>query len=321
MIEIKNVTKTYSMGGFLSKTKTSRGVEGLSLDIGRGAFGLLGVNGAGKTTTLKMIATLLRPTSGKILINGKDSIKHEKEIRKTLNMITGSDRMLYFRLTGMENLLYFASLYGLNPREAKHRCSELLGLTGLSHAGDKRVEEYSRGMKQRLTIARGLINDPEILLLDEPTLGLDVSIAREIRTFIRETLLTDKKRTIILTSHYMNEIEEICSNIGILQEGRLIYEGNFSGLYEKMDMEEIHRFHIPSEFIFFRSDIEAVVDGKPSWHTEVDGSLQLSLGADDGYKFLKVLHKFPIKGLKYSQVKPGLEDALIKLSKGAGNEW
>ena len=317
MIEIKNVTKQYKRGAIFSRKKISRGVANLSLNIDSGAFGLLGINGAGKTTTLKMIATLLRPTSGKILINGKDSVDFEKEIRGSMNMITGSDRMLYFRLTGMENLLYFASLYGMTRKKAINRCEELLELTGLKEAASKRVEEYSRGMKQRLTIARGLINDPQILLLDEPTLGLDVSIAKEIRTFIRDTLMKEKDRTIILTSHYMSEIEDICSNIGILQEGKLIYEGNFDGLYNKMGMEEIHCFFIPSAFASYQNEIDSIIDGETIWSNGQDGSLQLSLGAKEGYNLLRHIHRFPIKGLNYSQVKPGLEDAVLKLSSGA----
>jgi ABC-2 type transport system ATP-binding protein len=314
MIEIKNVTKEYIRGGILSKRKVSRGVENLSLDISSGAYGLLGINGAGKTTTLKMIATLLRPDSGRILINGKDSIIYEKELRRSINMITGSDRMLYFRLTGLENLLYFASLYEMEPKKAKMRCMHLLDLTGLETAADKRVEEYSRGMKQRLAIARGLINDPQILLLDEPTLGLDVAIARDIRLFIKNKLMKDKERTIILTSHYMGEIEEICSNIGILQEGKLIYEGDFDGLYDQMGMEEIHRFNIPGVYKDLQKEIEALIEGESLWKCEEDGSLQLSLGSAEGYKFLKHLHTLPIKGLNYSQVKPGLEEAVLKLS-------
>lgn len=316
MITIENLSKTYIRGGFLSKRIESRGVQNLNLEIPSGAFGLLGINGAGKSTTLKMIGTLLRPTSGSIKIDGKDTVKKEKELRKQINMITGSDRMLYFRLTGIENLLYFSSLYGLTRKEAIIRCNDLMELVGLKYAKNKRVEEYSRGMKQRLTIARGLINNPKVLLLDEPTLGLDVSIAKEIRTFIKEVLLKDKNKTVILTSHYMNEIEDICSNIGILQEGELIYKGDFNGLYSKLNLEEKHKFTIPPESTLVKKDIDKYLKQDSSWKESNDGSLELTLPAEHGFSFLKNLHRFSIKGLSYSQEKPDLEEAILKLSEG-----
>ena len=263
-----------------------------------------------------MIATLLHPSSGRILIDGLDSRTHEKQLRNRINMITGSDRMLYFRLTGRENLHYFASLYGIGYRAAKKRCNYLLDLTGLSAAADKRTEEYSRGMKQRLSIARGLINDPSVLLLDEPTLGLDVAIASEIRTFIKDVLLQDSNRTIILTSHYMSEIEDLCSDIGILQSGRLIYRGDLTGLYEQLGMEEIHRFSIPSEYGDLCTEIEDMMNGPVNWSRGPESEMIFKLGADDGYRFLKQMEHLRLRGLRYSQEKPGLEEAVKRLTAG-----
>ncbi len=193
MITNDNVSKIYKTGKVFRKSEYSTGVQKIDLKIPAGAYGLLGINGAGKTTTLKMIATLLRPSLGSIQLDELDTVQNEKILRSQINMITGSDRMLYFRLTGKENLFYFSSLYGMSYRESKKRVNELLSLTGLENKADKRVETYSRGMKQRLTIARGLINNPRYLLLDEPTLGLDVAIAGEIRNFIKEILLSDEK--------------------------------------------------------------------------------------------------------------------------------
>ena len=318
MIELNDVGKIYYRRRFFRKPVQTVGVENLNLKIGPGCFGLLGINGAGKTTTLKMIATLLLPTSGRITINGLDVRTNEKMLRGRINMITGSDRMLYFRLTGRENLLYFASLYGMNRRDAAVRSSELLELTGLTGSADMRVESYSRGMKQRLSIARGLINDPQILLLDEPTLGLDVSIASGIRSFIKDVLLDRADRTIILTSHYMNEIEDICSEIGILQSGRLIYRGDFAGLYELMDMEEVHQFTIPGQYDAMRSKIEAMIPGVPEWRSGSGGEIVCRMSSADGYSFLKQMDSLGIRGLCYSQEKPGLEEAVMKLNTAGG---
>jgi len=318
MIELKNTGKIYRNKRLFRSREESRGVEELNLSIGAGAFGLLGINGAGKTTTLKMIATLLRPTSGSISIDGLDTVKEEKKLRSRINMITGSDRMLYFRLTGRENLHYFASLYGLSRRETGKRSEDLLQLTGLSAAADKRVEEYSRGMKQRLAIARGLINNPSVLLLDEPTLGLDVSIAAEIRSFIREELLGRTDRTVILTSHYMSEIEEICPRIGILQQGRLIYEGEPDSLYRKLNMDEIHRFSMPWQHKGLRGDIERLAGGDVDWTDVEAGDICFSMTAENGYRFLKNMDSLSIKGLSYSQEKPGLEEAVKRLTTAGG---
>ena len=316
MIKMIDVSKDYCRRRFPFKTEVSRGVCNLDLEIENGAFGLLGINGAGKTTTLKMIATLLRPGSGRILIDGLDSRRYEKQLRSRINMITGSDRMLYFRLTGRENLLYFASLYGMGRREARRRSSELLELTGLSASADKRVEQYSRGMKQRLAIARGLINDPAILLLDEPTLGLDVSIAADIRKFIKDVLLSENRRTLILTSHYMSEIEELCPRVGILQEGRLIYDGGYDDLYRRMGMEEVHCFNIPARYAHLKERIEDLAAGPLSWNGEKKGELEFSMPADAGFRFLKNVDSLSLSGMSYSQRKPGLEEAVMKLTSG-----
>lgn len=314
MIELKNVRKEYRKARLFRAPQLSRGVEDLNLTIGSGAYGLLGINGAGKTTTLKMIGTLLRPSSGTVLIDGLDSVHHEKELRVRINMITGSDRMLYFRLTGRENLLYFASLYGMSPRKAKEKSDKLLELTGLSHAAGKRVEEYSRGMKQRLTIARGLINDPAILLLDEPTLGLDVSIASEVRSFIKNVLLGRGDRTVILTSHYMSEIEEICPRVGILQEGRLIYDGEPDSLYGRLNMGEIHRFSMPARYGHLKKRITEIIGKAPDWGETEGEEVQFAMDSERGYRFLKHMDTLNIKGLSYSQEKPGLEEAIKRLS-------
>ncbi|MCK9905902.1 ABC transporter ATP-binding protein, partial [Frankia sp. Cpl3] len=160
--------------------------------------GLLGINGAGKTTTIKMCTTLLEPTSGSITVDGLDVVKQDRQIKAIVNMIAGGERMLYWRLTGRENLVYFGSLYGLSGSSLHARISQLLKQVGLEEAADTPVERYSKGMKQRLQIARGLINDPKYIFLDEPTLGLDAPIARHLRQYVKE-LAQQQGKSILLT--------------------------------------------------------------------------------------------------------------------------
>ncbi|WP_155373726.1 ABC transporter ATP-binding protein [Catellatospora vulcania] len=199
-------------------------VDGLSLRIPAGQVtGLLGLNGAGKTTTIRMLATLLRPTSGRATVDDLDLVKDAREVRRRINMIAGGERMVYARLTARENLWYFGQLYDVPKAQLKARIAELLALVGLEHATDQRVERYSKGMRQRLSIARGLINRPAYLLLDEPTLGLDAPIARDLRAVVAE--LARDGVGVLLTSHYLAEVEQLCADIFVIAAGRLVARG------------------------------------------------------------------------------------------------
>jgi ABC-2 type transport system ATP-binding protein len=212
-------------------TKSVTAVDDLNLKVEEGElFGLLGPNGAGKTTTVKMLCTLLLPTSGYATVRGYDVVKNANQVRRIVNMVAGGERMIYYRLTGRENLEYFAELYDVSKERVKSRVSNLLELVGLKNRADDEVEKYSKGMKQRLQIARGLINDPQVLFLDEPTIGLDVDIAKDIRQFIRKKLVDEQGKTVLLTTHYMAEAEEICDRVGFLFKGKLVALGTPSEL-------------------------------------------------------------------------------------------
>ena len=207
-------------------------VKDISLQIEKGKIvGLLGINGAGKTTTIKMLTTLLAPTAGSYFMEDIDAVKYPMEIKKRINMIAGGERMIYWRLTAYENLWYYGQLYNVPNHILKCRIEELLILVGLEGKQDIPVETFSKGMKQRLQIARGLINDPEYLFLDEPTIGLDAVVSKELRGHIKY-LAQEKKKGILLTSHYMKEIEELCDYIYILSDGMLIRKGTVKELAE-----------------------------------------------------------------------------------------
>ncbi|MFD1737466.1 ABC transporter ATP-binding protein [Bacillus salitolerans] len=226
MIQASGLVKEYVVTkkkGFFHKTKERVvAVNGLDLSIHKGEIvGLLGLNGAGKTTTIKMLSTLLSPTSGTILVDGEDITTNAKRTKQKVNMIAGGERMLYWRLTGYENLVYFGKLYGLSGQSLSERIWSLLEIVGLSDVAHKPVEQYSKGMKQRLQIARGLINDPSYIFLDEPTLGLDTPIAKQLRKLIR-TLATEQGKGVLLTTHYLDEVEELCDRVYIINKGELL---------------------------------------------------------------------------------------------------
>src|SRR5512138_714075 len=196
-------------------------VERVSFSIREGEiFGLLGPNGAGKTTTIRMLSTLLQPTSGTALIDGHDVTRQPGLVRQSLGAVLTGERSIYWKLTGRENLEYFAALNHLPPAVAKRRVAELLERLGLAGRADENVEGYSSGMKQRIAIAKALLANPPVLLLDEPTIGLDPQSARNLRELILE--IKAEGRTILLTTHYMEEADQLCDRVGIIDLGRII---------------------------------------------------------------------------------------------------
>jgi len=199
-------------------------VRGVSFEVADGElFGLLGPNGAGKTTTIKMLITLLIPTSGSASVLGYDVVRDAREVRKRIGYVFGGDRGLYERLSALDNLRYFAELYAVPPAEQKRRIAELLDLVGLAGREKERVEGYSRGMRQRLHIARGLLHDPPVVFLDEPTIGVDPVGARELRRTIAG--LTEAGKTVLLTTHYMFEADDLCDRMAVIAKGEIVAEG------------------------------------------------------------------------------------------------
>jgi ABC-2 type transport system ATP-binding protein len=225
-IEASGLVRTYktSTGAFRRRTIEVEAVRGVSFEVAEGElFGLLGPNGAGKTTTIKMLITLLIPTAGSARVLGLDVVKDAREVRKRIGYVFGGDRGLYERLSAFDNLRYFAELYAVPPRDQRRRIAELLELVGLTGREKERVEGYSRGMRQRLHIARGLLHDPPVVFLDEPTIGVDPVGARELRKTIAE--LTDAGKTVLLTTHYMFEADDLCDRIAVINRGEIVAEG------------------------------------------------------------------------------------------------
>lgn len=223
VIEIDKLCRVFksTVGVIRRSTKEIVAIDEISFSIRPGElFGLLGPNGAGKTTTVKVLATLLIPTAGSARILGYDVVKDAQEVRKRIGFIFGGERGLYWRLSGTDNLRYFGTLYHVDPDVMKKRIPYLLELVGLAGRGNERVGNYSRGMKQRLHVARTLLHDPEVLFLDEPTIGLDPVGAREFRQVIRN--LQTEKKTILLTTHYMFEADALCQRVAVINQGRIV---------------------------------------------------------------------------------------------------
>ncbi|WP_313164193.1 ABC transporter ATP-binding protein [Sedimentibacter sp.] len=235
MIIAEHLKKTYIVKvkqgkGLFREKQEVQAVKDISLQIEKGKIvGLLGRNGAGKTTTIKMLTTLLSPTEGRYFLDDIDGVKYPVEIKKRINMIAGGERMIYWRLTAYENLWYYGQIYNVSNNVLKERIDTLLKLVGLENKKDVPVETFSKGMKQRLQIARGLINDPQYLFLDEPTIGLDAVVSKELRSHIKH-LAKEQNKGILITSHYMGEIEELCDYIYIMNDGVLIKKGTVKEL-------------------------------------------------------------------------------------------
>ena len=252
-IEVSHLRRTFvSHIGVIKRTaKEIVAVEDISFEIQEGElFGLLGPNGAGKTTTTKMLTTLLIPTSGTAAVKGFDVVKDADQVRRRIGFIFGGERGLYWRLSGIDNLRYFASLYNVDPDTTKKRIEYLLDMVGLNGRGEEKVQGYSRGMKQRLHVARTLLHNPDILFLDEPTLGLDPVGAREFRQVILNLQL--EKKTILLTTHYMFEADALCDRIAVINHGRIIALDTPGGLKSQvrdLNVVEVETFGLPEPIL------------------------------------------------------------------------
>jgi len=230
-IEFEGVSRTFRSrpGMFRRRTVEVQALTDASLSVEPGElFGLLGPNGAGKTTSIKILTTLLLPSSGRVRVLGHDPAGEPSKVRPLIGYVFGGDRGLYDRLSARDNLSYFADVYRVPIRDKSRRIEELLDVVGLRGREKERVETFSRGMKQRLHIARGLLHDPPVLFLDEPTIGLDPVGARELRETV--SALRDAGKTILLTTHYMYEADELCGRVAVITGGRIVAEGTPASL-------------------------------------------------------------------------------------------
>jgi len=235
----KNLTKKFKKkvrkGIFNTEERVIHAVKGVSFEVNHGEiFGLLGPNGAGKTTTIKILCTLLIPDSGEAYIHGYNVIKEPNKVREIIGVVLAPDKGFYERLTGIENLVYYGRLYGMNKKDAYKRAEELVYLVDLGKDAYRFVEEYSLGMKAKLSIAKSLIHDPSIIILDEPTVGLDPISSRKMRALIHD--LANSGKTILITSHNMWEVENLCNRVIMINKGEIVSQGTPKELKEKLNL-------------------------------------------------------------------------------------
>ncbi len=240
-IETENLGRIYKIRG--AKKGESRqlvALKDVNLKVQTGElFGLLGPNGAGKTTLIKILTTLLSPTSGVARVQGIDVDKDPHKVRPVINMVSGGEASGYGLLTVRENLWMFSQFYGIPSKEANQRILKLLDIVGLADKKNIRSSDLSTGLRQKMNIVRGFMTDPQVLFLDEPTLGLDVEASRDVRKFVRTWVKEDKNRTLLLTTHYMIEADELCDRVAIINHGQVLACDTPTQLKQKLQKNAI----------------------------------------------------------------------------------
>jgi len=316
VIEAIDLRRTYqtTTGVIRRKRLDVEAVRGISFSVEKGElFGLLGPNGAGKTTTIKMLITLLLPTSGEARVLGHDVVDNPREVRKRIGYVFGGDRGLYERLSAYDNLRYFAELYGVSGSKQRQRIDEVLELVGLKGRENERVEGYSRGMRQRLHIARGILHDPEVVFLDEPTIGVDPVGARDLRQMIADLITVGK--TVLLTTHYMFEADALCDRIAVIAKGEIVGQGTPAELKGNVAggrVTEIEVFGVGEEILVRMRGLTGVT----AVTVEEQDQKQLLIVQTTGERELTQPLLSELEGLEVGRVasrEPTLEDAYVAL--------
>jgi ABC-2 type transport system ATP-binding protein len=297
-VELRKRFISYERIGLIRRRKTIvNALNGVSLNVKWGeVYGLLGPNGAGKTTTVKILSTLLIPDSGFARINGFDVVKEAKKVRGIIGLVLYPDKGFYSRLSGFENLVYFGRLYGLSRGKAEERARELLRLVNLDWAANRPYEEYSLGMRARLSIARALIHDPPVVFLDEPTIGLDPVSSRSIRDLIKG--LKREGRAMLLTSHNLWEVEEVCDRVGIIGSGKVLMEGSPRDIKDRLGLRYV---------------IEIEIEG------DSKGKVIRVETTDPVTELKRIMNEIEGNGLRISRMRvnePSLEEAYIRVVSG-----
>lgn len=317
-IQARDLSRVYKLRS--TKHGESRELHALkhvNLDVLPGeVFGLLGPNGAGKTTLIKILTTLLAPTSGVARVAGFDVEKEPEQVRRRINMVSGGESSGYGLLTVRENLWMFAQFYGIPNRLANERIDELLGVVGLRDRKNTKSSELSTGLRQKMNIVRGFLTDPDVLFLDEPTLGLDVGASREVRNYVRRWVDEDNTRTLLLTTHYMVEADELCDRVAIINQGQVLACDSPARLKQRLQSDVIFRMEV-SPLNGLETDELAGLHGvrKVTRRRQAGGtSLQFVLQDDSVIStVVSKLTTYQVQILNLEKREPTLEDVFVDL--------
>jgi ABC-2 type transport system ATP-binding protein len=243
IIQAKNLNKTYK-----SRGKEETAVSNLTFSVSQGElFGLFGPNGAGKSTIVRMLTTLLAPTSGTAIVNGFDVVRQEMQVRASIGLVTADERSFYGRLTARQNLQFYAAMQNVPRLQIPQRIGEVLDLFGLTHKADAPAQSLSTGQKQRLNMARALIHNPPILFLDEPTKSMDVQTSDFVKALIRDELVNKQGKTVVFISHELYEMENFCDRVIILANGRLQATGTPAELGAQLPRRALFRLVVEGD--------------------------------------------------------------------------
>jgi ABC-2 type transport system ATP-binding protein len=291
--------------------------QNVNLEVNPGElFGLLGPNGAGKTTLIKILTTLLSPTTGSAWVAGLNVVEQPENVRPLINMVSGGESSGYGLLTVRENLWMFSQFYGLGSAEANRRIKHLLEVVGMGDRLNTKSSDLSTGLRQKMNIVRGFMTDPEVLFLDEPTLGLDVGAARDVRNFILQWMDEDRTRTLLLTTHYMVEADELCDRVAIINKGRVLACDSPSALKHRLQQDAIFRLEVSPLNGLGTGSLEHLPGVKKVMHSPLDGSSQLEFVLEEEPVLGAVINTLTagdVKILNLEKREPTLEDVFVDL--------
>jgi ABC-2 type transport system ATP-binding protein len=279
-------------------------------------FGLLGPNGAGKTTLIKILTTLLSPSSGRAMVAGFDVHRWPQHVRPRINMVSGGEASGYGLLTVRENLWMFAQFYGLSSADANRRITDLLAVVKMSDRMHTKSSQLSTGLRQKMNIARGFLTDPKVLFLDEPTLGLDVEASRDARQYVRQWVSDDPTRTVLLTTHYMVEADELCDRVAIINAGRVLACDTPSNLKRRLQREPIFHLETTPAAEADVADLDTTPGVVRATHRAMDGKSAFELVLCEDRVLGPVIRLFEGRGLallSLTKREPTLEDVFVAL--------
>jgi ABC-2 type transport system ATP-binding protein len=317
-IRTEDLGRIYKIRGAKKNEPKERvALMNVNLEAQRGEFfGLLGPNGAGKTTLIKVLVTLLAPTTGHAFVAGYDVVKQPQAVRPRINMVSGGESSGYGLLTVRENLWMFGQFYGLDTATTHRRIDELLEIVGLKDRAHTKSSDLSTGLRQKMNIVRGFLTDPEVIFLDEPTLGLDVSASREVRRFVRSWVTAQPRRTMLLTTHYMAEADELCDRVAIINAGRVLACDAPAVLKRRLQREALFHLDLSPLANGALGAIHALPGVRQVVHTAHDGQseLELILAADDALPaVIAALTASNAHLLNLQKREPTLEDVFVDL--------